>query len=288
MKKQEQTNKPSQNKEVIRDYDTDWKIKHAIRLIKSANSQRDYTVAFSGGKDSVVLSWLTKEAGLKLRHAYNLTTIDPKGTIAFVKRMGAEIIKPKETFLELVEKRGFPTMFRRFCCKELKEQFISPYLMTGVRKNESVKRAKNYCSFEDVYNYTKKIVSVRLHPMLYFTSEDIEYIINEHQLECHPLYYDEQGKFCVERRLGCLGCPLQGDRGKADFKQYPKLLASIAKRGIRFHEAHGRTDKDAYENLVYNLFYSNHGYDKYQQTYNGLFHYDAKEFLEQQFNIKLP
>lgn len=278
---------PANDDEYV-EMDTEDKIKHAKRLIKSFCSHANYTLAFSGGKDSVVLRWLTKIAGVNVPLVYNNTTIDPKGTIKFVRSQGAIVHAPVKTFLELVEKKGYPTMFRRFCCEELKEKYIAENLLTGVRKSESVKRNKNYCAFEDIYTYNKRQQTKRLHPLLYFTNQDIEYIINTYQLECHPLYYDQDGTFHVERRLGCIGCPLQADRGRADFMENPKLLVAIAKAGNKFHIQHGRTLRDSYLNLCYNLFYSNHGYDRYCQTFMGMFPEDPKEMLEREFNIKLP
>lgn len=276
------------NKEPEDEMDVEDKIKWAKKLVKAICSRHNYKLAFSGGKDSVVLSWLTKIAGVHAPLVYNNTTIDPPGTINFCRRMGATINQPRYTFLELVEKKGYPTMFRRFCCEYLKEKYIADYLLTGVRKSESVKRNKLYCSFEDRYEYTKKQATIRLHPLLYFTNEDIEYIVNTYQLECHPLYYDHEGRFHVERRLGCIGCPLQGDRGVADWKANPKLLIQLCKAGNKFHARMGRSPRDSYENLVYNLFYSNHGFDKFEKSFKGMFPADPKEILEQQFNIKLP
>lgn len=270
------------------EHDPDDKAKAAIKMIKAFATQHNYMIAYSGGKDSVLLAYLAKEANVHAPLIYNNTTIDPPGTISFIHRQGGIIKQPKERFFELVERKGFPTMFRRFCCSILKEKFINSHIMTGVRKSESTKRNKRYCAFEDVYQYSKSVQTFRLHPLLYFTNEDVNYLIQDRQLECHPLYYDEEGIFHVERRLGCIGCPLQGDRGVADFKAYPKFLYQMAKRGIKFHEAHGRTAKYAYENLVYNLFYSNHGYDKYLRAFHGLFSNDAKSLLEQQFQIKFP
>ena len=119
--------------------------------------------------------------------------------------------------------------------------------------------------------------------MLYFYDSDIEFIVNKHSIEMHPLYYDENGRFCVDRRLGCIGCPLQGDRGKIDFLRYPKLLKQILRRGVLFHQRLGRNEDDAALNLVYNLFYSNHGYEKFEQTYNGLFDTDPWEILSEYF-----
>ena len=263
-------------------------IEFAVKLIRKAAAQHDYTIAFSGGKDSVVLAHLAKLAGVTMPLVYNSTTIDPPGTIAFVEKSGASIIRPKRTFLQLIEAKGLPTMFKRFCCAELKEQFISPFLMVGIRKAESVKRNKRYCDFELERTYPKSNVTMQLLPMLHFTDETIDYIVKRDSLQCHPLYYDADGQFHVERRLGCIGCPLKSDRGRQDFRNCPKLLRQIAIRLIRFHISHGRTKEDAYRQLVYQLFYSNHGHTKYVNRFEGLFPDDPKRVLEDYFNIELP
>ena len=264
------------------------KVKLAVSLMRSVNSVRSYTMAFSGGKDSVVMEWMATEAGIKVPKVYNNTTIDPEGTISFVLKHGCTIQRNKLSFLDLVEKKGLPTMFRRFCCKELKEKYIADYLFVGVRRDESVKRTAAYSCFEDTYTYSKKVSTSRFFPLLFFTDEDIAYVVNKYDLEMHPLYYDHNHKFCVNRRLGCIGCPLQSDRGRIDFLRYPKLLKLIIERAVKFHENHGRTRHDAYLNVVYNLFYSNHGYEKYAQAYEGLFDVDPKETLEEYFLFNLP
>lgn len=256
------------------------KVEKAVRFIKAVNSQRNTFVAYSGGKDSVVLDYLCKEAGVKIPRLHNITTIDPEGTLSFCQHHGAQLIRPRYSFLDLVEKKGFPTMFRRFCCKELKEKYIGQKGFYGIRKNESVKRQACYDDVSDIYYYTKKKYTERFFPMLYFTAEDIENVVNEHSLECHPIYYNHEGKFDVTRRLGCIGCPLQGDRGKKDFLQYPILLKQILRRGILYHRRQGRTENDAALNLVYNLFYSNNNYKNFEQTYKGLFDTDPWEILD--------
>lgn len=259
------------------------KIEQAKRIIQSVCAMHNTALAYSSGKDSVVLDYLAKEAGVKVQRFHNVTTIDPPGTIQFAKRHGCDIVRNKLSFLDLVEKKGFPTMFRRFCCKELKERYYSNYALFGIRKSESVKRNACYSSFDDVYYYTKKKFTNRFFPLLNFTDDDIRELIVSKSLECHPLYYDHEGRFRVERRLGCIGCPLQSDRGKLDYLEYPILLKQVLRRGIIFHQRQGRTAEDAALNLVYNLFYSNHGFEKFQQTYNGLFDTDPWEILENYF-----
>ena len=266
--------------------DPEEKIKKAVRFISSVNAMHNWGLAFSSGKDSVVLDWLCREANVKVDRFHNVTTIDPEGTISFAEKHGCKIVRSKYSFLDLVEKKGFPTMFRRFCCKELKERYYCDYAFFGIRKFESVKRSKCYSELDDIYYYSKKKYTVRFFPILYFTDEDVEYVINSRSIECHPLYYDHNGHFCVNRRLGCIGCPLQGDRGKMDFLQYPKLLLQLLRRGILYHQRMGRTADDAALNLVYNIFYSNGKYEQFEQTYKGLFDTDPWEILDSYFFIQ--
>lgn len=266
--------------------DPDDKMLLAIRFVQSVSAMHNIALAFSSGKDSTLLNIICKEARVKVHRFHNVTTIDPPGTISFAEKNGCQIVRSKLSFLDLVEKKGFPTMFRRFCCKELKERYFADYAFFGIRKDESVKRSQCYSDYDDIYYYSKKVFTNRFFPMLNFTDEDVEYLINRHQIECHPLYYDEHGKFCVDRRLGCLGCPLQGDRGRNDYTQYPILLKQVLRRGILFHQRLGRAEYDAALNLVYNLFYSNHGFEKYQQTYNGLFDANPWDLLEEKFSLK--
>ena len=266
--------------------DVEEKVNKACSLMKSVSHASNPFIAFSGGKDSVVLEFLAKEAKLKLPLMHNVTTIDPEGTLSFCKRHGATLLRSGMSFLDLVEKKGFPTMFRRFCCQFLKEQYIGNCGFFGIRKNESVKRSQCYDDVSDIYYYSKKQYTERFFPILYFTDDDIRYLVEKHSIENHPIYYDHQGKFCVERRLGCIGCPLQGDRGKSDYLQYPLLLKQVLRRGILFHQRMGRTADDAALNLVYNLFYSNGKYELFEQTYKGLFDTDPWEILDSYFFLE--
>ena len=68
--------------------DTKVKVSRAIRLIKSVAGHKNCFLAFSGGKDSMVLEFLCKEAGVKVDLMHNVTTIDPPGTISLCQRHG--------------------------------------------------------------------------------------------------------------------------------------------------------------------------------------------------------
>lgn len=263
------------------------KIDKAIRLIKSVCAMHHFTLAFSGGKDSVVLDYLCREAGVRVPLVYSSTTIDPVGTIPWVLKHGAYIIRPELSFLDLIERKGLPSMFRRFCCAYLKERYIDNYVFMGVRADESVKRRLRYDSYEMCRRYPHGLKSHALFPILDFSFSDIRDICLRHGIEQHPLYYDTDGVFHAERRLGCIGCPLQSDRGRADYRQYPKLLRQVVRRLLRYCHSHGRSEHDAYLMVVYQLFYSNHKSKLFEQTYHGLFTQDPKSFLEDYFSVSL-
>ena len=134
-------------------------------------------------------------------------------------------------------------------------------------------------------------------PILEWTDDDVREFIESHGIRCHPLYYDEYGKFHVERRLGCLGCPLRADRGLSDFKAYPKLVRCWIKAGHKWFDRPGVRSTgtgcrnkfgDVYNLFVHNIFFSS--YENYWlAVHGGLFGYtiDCKAVLEDYFKIDL-
>lgn len=277
--------------------DLDKKIKDSIRILKTGAQDKTVELAYSGGKDSDVILALAKMADISIRPIYKCTTIDPPGTIKHVRDNGVEVVKPKEIFFQLIEKHGFPTMRARFCCDKLKEYKIMDDAIQGIRRCESVKRTKNYkepfiCR---IYGSKKNHVNVIL-PILEWTDDDVREFVEAYGIKCHPLYYDEDGKFCVEKRLGCLACPLQGDRGLEDFKTYPKLVRCWLKAGKKWwdrpHEPKkGKPGSRQKFDNVYQLFCHNIFFDSYSDfntLRGGLFGtVDCKAFLEDYFKIDL-
>lgn len=174
------------------------KIDQSIRLLQSVQKRYDGEIelAYSGGKDSDVILQLAKEAGIKYRAIYKNTTIDPPGTIAHVKEMGAEIIRPKENFFQLVAKKGFPNRFSRFCCEVLKEYKILDKTVIGVRKAESRARKERYNEpTECRYFGAKKEENhvEQIYPILEWTDEDVRDFILDRGLKLAQLYYDTGG-----------------------------------------------------------------------------------------------
>lgn len=219
------------------------KVDMAIKLIQSAskiaseNGCPEIEVCYSSGKDSDVILELTKMANVPYRAIYKNTTIDPPYTIAHAKEMGAEIIRPKKSFRELVIDKGYPSRTRRFCCSILKEYKILDYAIIGVRRAESTKRAKRYTEPELCREYNKKEKLRQYFPILYWEDEDVRDFVMERGIKLHPLYYKEDGSLDVSRRLGCMGCPLMSSRKRKDFfLSHPKIAKAWIKWGGQWIE----------------------------------------------------
>lgn len=165
------------------------KVDRAIRLLQSIPQDGDIEVSYSGGKDSDVILELTKMAGIPYRAIYKNTTIDPPQTIAHARGMGAEVIRPKKTFFQLVSEKGFPSRVSRWCCSVLKEYKVCDRAILGIRRSASRKRAERYKEPEVCRVYSAKEKVKQYLPILEWTDRDVEEFIKERNIKCHPLYY---------------------------------------------------------------------------------------------------
>jgi phosphoadenosine phosphosulfate reductase len=121
------------------------KIKKSIARLKSFEPKEGYYLAFSGGKDSIVLKALADMAGVKYDIHYSMTTIDPPELIHYIKKYHKDVIfeRPKTPFLIELVKRGYPTRLSRWCCAVYKENGgEGRMVLTGIRWAESYKRSK--------------------------------------------------------------------------------------------------------------------------------------------------
>ena len=57
----------------------------AIERIKQYEPEEGYYVAFSGGKDSIVVYDLVKRAGVKHDTHFSVTTVDPPEVLQFIR-----------------------------------------------------------------------------------------------------------------------------------------------------------------------------------------------------------
>ena len=118
---------------------------------------RGYCVCTSEGKDSRVLGHLFRRSGVKHFYLHNITGIDPPELIYFQRRnfqgyrdagyLTHDAMYDISMWRLMLKKQIPPMRHMRYCCEALKERIVpeqgAAILSMGVRKYESVKRAKN-------------------------------------------------------------------------------------------------------------------------------------------------
>jgi phosphoadenosine phosphosulfate reductase len=178
-----------------------------------------YFVAFSGGKDSIVVLDLIRRAGVKHTAHFHMTTVDAPEVLDFIRKnyQGVEWMRPKLSMFQLILKKMMPpTRIVRFCCEHLKEGGgVGRMVVTGIRWEESGKRSRRRM----VESCLKGGNRVYLHPIIEWSEKDVWQYIRENGLP-YPSLYDEGFK-----RIGCIGCPMAGTGRAAEFKRWPKFEA---------------------------------------------------------------
>lgn len=194
------------------------------RLALALNPTDGYFVGFSGGKDSQVLLDLVKRSGVKYKAVYSVTTIDPPENVYFIRRYYPDVQfhHPRRNFFKMIETKGLPTVFHRFCCDALKENVgAGNVVLTGVRREESRKRAayvelmiksrrKEHAdrtrtrTLEEVEQNEHRCIKgkdkVMLNIMLDWTEKDVWKYIKLRGLPINPCYK-------TAGRVGCMFCP---------------------------------------------------------------------------------
>jgi len=210
------------------------KVNKAIEILKYFEPPEGYYVAFSGGKDSIVIKDLCKQSGVKYETHYQNTTIDPPELTAFIRKYHSDVIQhypPRPYFKELV-RQGFPMRQTRWCCEFLKERGgENRVVITGVRAQESAHRKKRrtfeYCNKKYV---GKKFLNI----ILDWTLLEVWEYIKQNGLPYCELY-DKGWK-----RIGCLACPCAPyKRRKDDMVQYPRVDKAYKKAFCELYELRG-------------------------------------------------
>ena len=271
------------------------KVNQSIKLLKTVAKTVDGPIelSYSGGKDSDVILRLAQMAGINYRAIYKNTTIDPPGTIKHCLQNEVEIINPKQTFFQLVEKNGTPSRFQRFCCKILKEYKVLDTAIHGIRRSESGKRAANYKEPIVCRLYNKKEHVNVLLPILEWSDRDVKEFIVSEKINLHPIYYTSDGDIDVKKRLGCIGCPLASlTKVRENFKEYPKLLRLYIKAyTVYFNHAKEKKLRtaqlfdDPYDVFVFKLFYNSLSGYKASRLFPET--KSCKQLLEDYFKIDL-
>jgi phosphoadenosine phosphosulfate reductase len=217
--------------------------KQSIKTMVSLyDDRRENIVQFSGGKDSIVLKELARKSGLDFTYSYQNTTIDPPGHISFIRTNfpDVEIIQPRYSFWQLIEKYGLPTRQHRFCCQHLKE-YVGRGAKTyeGLRidesKEEEISWAKRGKTSKRISSRGRRLLALKepevcdtrikdkihVYPIMHWTTKDVWSYIHKNNLP-YPDFYDKGF-----HRLGCIGCPLgQQPQRMREYKMFPRFVTT--------------------------------------------------------------
>ena len=224
------------------------KIQYSIDLIRKSEKmalyldpENGFYNTFSAGKDSQVLYYLVKLAGVRAKTHMNLTSVDPPEVIRFVKKEypDVELIKPKMSIYDMAKKKHIlPTRVLRWCCAEFKETSgVGKVTLIGIRHEESARRKKRQEvsvhvkgkrteeSFDQWSEHEEQMVAcvggkdkILVSPILHWTERDVWEFLNTNNIP-HCSLYDEGWT-----RIGCILCPMQSHKQKIkEIKQWPHV-----------------------------------------------------------------
>lgn len=225
------------------------KVEVAIGRIKQIEPRGgSWYLAFSGGKDSVVIKALCDMASVKYDAHYRITSVDPPELVRFIKDQHPDVALdfPRYpdgsviTMWNLIPKKKMPpTRIARYCCEYLKEDGGEGRdKITGVRWDESNRRRRTRSGLEvsgtekwtksqrerldpdnmdeDMVRYCMQSKGFILNPIIDWTTEEVWEFIHRYNIPYCKLY-DEGYK-----RLGCIGCPMNTHQ-EEELERYPKI-----------------------------------------------------------------
>ncbi len=191
--------------------------KQAIARLRKHEPPEGYYLAFSGGKDSIVIYDLAVRAEVQFDAHFSRTTVDPPEVLAFIREYYPDVTweKPRNSMFQLIPKKKMvPTRIIRYCCAELKEiGGKGRTVITGIRWEESSHR-RGRAVYEESRRTKGKWFC---NPIIDWSTQDVWDYIRARPLPYCSLY--DEGK----TRIGCIMCPMQGTKGMlADAERYPK------------------------------------------------------------------
>lgn len=237
--------------------------------------EKPLVLTYSGGKDSEVCLTLTLRSGIPFEVVHNHTTADAPQTVRFVRErfkqlesqgISCSIDYPnykhnRISLWSLIPQKLIPpTRLQRYCCSVLKESSCrNRLIVTGVRWSESSKRLNSRGIYESIASDSDQSIILNndnnnsrrifencalkakrvCNPIVDWSHESTwDYIKSEH-LPKNPLY-------CMGfNRVGCIGCPLAGDKRRFEFQVFPayeNLYRHSFQRLILARKAAGKKD----------------------------------------------
>ena len=245
-------------------------------LMSETYYQKPLIVTTSGGKDSDVCIALALAAGIDFEVQHNHTTADAPETVYHVremfKRLEEKGVKctinwptykgaPVTMWSLIPQKLMPPTRVARYCCSILKEGGGKGRMITtGVRWAESVNRRNKRGIFESMPHDISKNVTINndnddarrifescklqakriCNPIVDWSDRDVWDYIESEKIPVNPLYQ------CGFHRVGCIGCPMAGKRGREfEFTRYPTYQRAYIRafdRMVEERAARGNVD----------------------------------------------
>ncbi len=194
-----------------------FKVNQAKEILELAKELfgNNIAVAFSGGKDSLVVLHLAIEVfGNDIMVIFNNTTVEFPETINYVRFLAEEwslnlhITRPEKPFFVAVKERGWASHDNRWCCKLYKDKPAHDFMkkegiiaeITGTVRTESIYRR----SLSPFRLPKREPFIIRVHPIYDWNQWEVWTYIRENNLPYNPLYDKKY------RRIGCWCCPLNG------------------------------------------------------------------------------
>lgn len=277
------------------------KIRYSVDLIRKSEKmalrldpENGFYNTFSGGKDSQVLYYLVKLAGVKHKTHMNLTSVDPPEVVRFVRAQypDVELIRPRISIYELAkEERMLPTRKIRYCCKEFKEiSGVGKVTLIGIRKEESTRRAKRQEisteikgkrmeeTFDQWSEHEEKMLTcvggkdkILVSPIIHWTERDVWEFLNVNGIP-HCELYDQR-----YTRIGCICCPMSSPRQKRkEIERWPHVRRNWLKT-IQWLIDNGYVDHNFSDaEIGFRWWISGKSFDKFY----------ADEFMQQKIDFE--
>jgi len=211
------------------------KVETAIGLIQAFEPPEGYYLAFSGGKDSVVLYDLAVKSGVKFDAHYCVSPIDPPQIYKFIKENYPDVIWDYHArgWWAIVIRKGLPMRQSRWCCELIKEAGGGGrVVLLGNRRDEGSIRKHQKC-FEQ--HRTKDKFFVR--PILDLDNGEVWEYIRENKLPYCELYNEGF------KRLGCILCPFSREI-KREMLYFPKTVEAWRRACNRIVENRLKSGKE--------------------------------------------